>query len=78
MSKYILSIDQGTTSSRACLFDKTGHLVDQVQKDFPQIFPKPGWVEHNSDDIWNSVVYCLSEIFKKHNPEDIFSESKNA
>jgi glycerol kinase len=73
MSKYILSIDQGTTSSRACLFDKTGHLVDQVQKDFPQIFPKPGWVEHNPEEIWNSVVFCLSELLKKHNPEDIFS-----
>lgn len=73
MSKYILSIDQGTTSSRVCLFDKSGHLVDQAQKEFTQIFPKPGWVEHNPEEIWNSVVYCLSQIFKKHNAEDIFS-----
>lgn len=73
MSKYILSIDQGTTSSRVCLFDKSGHLVDQAQKEFTQIFPKPGWVEHNPEEIWNSVVYCLSQIFKKYNAEDIFS-----
>lgn len=73
MSNYILSIDQGTTSSRVCLFDKSGHLVDQAQKEFTQIFPKPGWVEHNPEEIWSSVVYCLSEIFKRHHPEDIFS-----
>lgn len=73
MSKYILSIDQGTTSSRVCLFDKSGHLVDQAQKEFPQIFPKPGWVEHNPEEIWNSVVFCLSEILKRHSADDIFS-----
>ncbi|MCK6597071.1 MAG: glycerol kinase GlpK [Bdellovibrionaceae bacterium] len=73
MSKYILSIDQGTTSSRVCLFDKTGKLVDQEQKEFTQIFPKPGWVEHNPEEIWNSVIYCITEIFKRHDSADIFS-----
>lgn len=73
MSKYILSIDQGTTSSRVCLFDKSGHLVDQAQKEFTQIFPKPGWVEHNPEEIWNSVVFCLLEVLKKYKAEDIFS-----
>ena len=73
MSKYILSIDQGTTSSRVCLFDKSGSLVDQEQKEFTQIFPKPGWVEHNPEEIWSSVIFCLKEILKKYNSKDIDS-----
>ncbi len=52
MEKYILSIDQGTTSSRAILFDHKGNNVCQVQKDLKQIYPQPGWVEHNPEEIW--------------------------
>lgn len=73
MSKYIISIDQGTTSSRVCLFNKAGQLVDQVQKEFRQIFPRPDWVEHDAEEIWQSVVYCLSEILKKYSSNDIDS-----
>ena len=65
MEKYILSIDQGTTSSRAILFNKAGEIVHTSQKEFTQIFPKPGWVEHNANEIWGSVLAviagCLSE-----------------
>jgi glycerol kinase len=73
MSKYIISIDQGTTSSRVCLFNKTGQLVDQVQKEFRQIFPKPDWVEHDAEEIWQTVVHCLKEIFTKYSSQDIDS-----
>jgi glycerol kinase len=59
--KYILALDQGTTSSRALLFDETGAIVAQAQKEFPQIFPKPGWVEHNPNDIWSSQAGVAAE-----------------
>jgi len=73
MSKYIISIDQGTTSSRVCLFNKNGQLVDQVQKEFRQIFPKPDWVEHDAEEIWQTVVYCLKEILTKYSSADVDS-----
>ena len=52
--KYILALDQGTTSSRAIIFDHTGSNKAVAQKEFPQIFPQPGWVEHNANDIWSA------------------------
>ena len=52
MGKYIMALDQGTTSSRTILFDKKGNIVCQANKEFEQIFPKPGWVEHNPEEIW--------------------------
>lgn len=65
MEKYILSLDQGTTSSRAILFNKNGEIVHSAQKEFTQYFPKPGWVEHNANEIWGSILAvvasCLSE-----------------
>ena len=48
---YILALDAGTTSSRAIIFDRAGGIVATAQKEFPQIFPKPGWVEHDPSDI---------------------------
>ena len=54
--KYILSIDQGTTSSRAILFNKSGAVVKISQKEFTQHFPKPGWVEHDALEIWQTVL----------------------
>jgi len=50
--KYILALDQGTTSSRAIVFDRSGSIAAVAQEEFPQIFPQPGWVEHNPNDIW--------------------------
>lgn len=65
MEKYILSLDQGTTSSRAILFNKKGEIVHSAQKEFTQYFPNPGWVEHNANEIWGSILAviasCLSE-----------------
>ena len=52
--KYILSLDQGTTSSRAIVFDQHGAIVAAAQQEFRQIFPQPGWVEHDADEIWAS------------------------
>ncbi|HMT02810.1 MAG TPA: FGGY family carbohydrate kinase, partial [Burkholderiales bacterium] len=52
MSKYILALDQGTTSSRAILFDKLGNIIATKQQEFSQIYPKPSWVEHNPHEIW--------------------------
>ncbi len=53
--KYILSIDQGTTGSRAIVYDKMGNIITSSYNEFPQYFPKPGWVEHNPEEIWDSV-----------------------
>jgi glycerol kinase len=65
--EYILSLDQGTTSSRAILFNKSGEIVDVAQKEFTQIFPKPGWVEHNAQEIWSSVTSVIAEVLSKTN-----------
>ena len=54
--RAILAIDQGTTSSRAMLFDRGGRPLGQAQKEFPQHFPQSGWVEHDPEDIWQSVT----------------------
>jgi glycerol kinase len=53
MSKYILALDQGTTSSRAIVFDNDGKIVSVAQKEFTQIYPKAGWVEHDPMEIWS-------------------------
>ncbi|KOR77726.1 glycerol kinase [Bacillus sp. FJAT-21352] len=66
METYILSLDQGTTSSRAILFNKSGEVLHIAQKEFNQYFPNPGWVEHNANEIWGSILSviasCLSEM----------------
>src|SRR4029079_2916937 len=56
MSKLVLALDQGTTSSRAILFDRVGRIVKIVQQEFPQIYPRAGWVEHDPEAIWNSQL----------------------
>ncbi|MDR2865145.1 MAG: glycerol kinase GlpK [Spirochaetaceae bacterium] len=61
MSKYLLAIDQGTTSSRAIIFDKQGNIIQSAQKEFTQIFPKPGWVEHDPFEIWSSQIGVVAE-----------------
>jgi len=62
---YILSIDQGTTSSRAIIFDENGNVKQIAQKEFTQYFPKPGWVEHDANEIWLSVVSVYMEAIVK-------------
>ncbi len=54
MAKYVLALDQGTTSSRAILFDHAGSIVSVAQQEFPQIYPSPGLVEHDPEAIWSS------------------------
>src|SRR5690348_6770728 len=65
--QYILSMDQGTTSSRAIVFDHAGSIVSVAQKEFRQIFPKPGWVEHDPRDIWSSQAGVAAEALTKAN-----------
>jgi len=60
--KYILSLDQGTTSSRAILIDNDGVICGKAQKEFKQIFPQPGWVEHDPNDIWSSQIGVATEV----------------
>jgi len=63
--KYVLALDQGTTSSRAILFNKNGSVLASAQKEFPQHFPKPGWVEHNPEDIWKSQLAVAKNVLRK-------------
>ena len=65
MEKYILSLDQGTTSTRAILFNKKGEIVHTAQKEFTQYFPKPGWVEHNANEIWGSVLSVIASVLSE-------------
>jgi glycerol kinase len=65
MTKHILALDQGTTSSRAILFDHAGSIVAVAQKEFRQIFPKPGWVEHDPRDIWSTQAGVAAEALTK-------------
>ena len=63
--KFILALDQGTTSSRAILFNKQGAIVADAQQEFRQIFPKPGWVEHDADEIWASQQSVATDVLRK-------------
>lgn len=65
LPNYILSLDQGTTSSRSIVFDKEGNIVSIAQKEFTQIFPKAGWVEHDPNEIWSSQAAVLAEALLK-------------
>ncbi len=65
MEKYILALDQGTTSSRAILFDHSGRIKSVAQKEFSQIFPQPGWVEHDPNEIWSSQASVAAEAIAK-------------
>ncbi|MGG4265663.1 glycerol kinase GlpK [Peribacillus simplex] len=73
MEKYILSLDQGTTSSRAILFNEKGEAVHSSQKEFTQYFPKPGWVEHNANEIWGSILAVIAGVLSESGvkPEQI-------
>ncbi len=71
--KYILALDQGTTGSRAFLFDAAGKITASAYQEFPQYFPKPGWVEHNADEIWDSCRRVIEKTLKisKVDPQKI-------
>ena len=63
--KYVMALDQGTTSSRCILFDKQGNICSMAQKEFSQIYPKPGWVEHDPMEIWSSQLSVATEAISK-------------
>ncbi len=65
MGKYVLALDQGTTSSRCILFDRAGNIISVAQQEFPQIYPQPGWVEHDPDEIWFSQKKVMQEAVAK-------------
>ncbi len=65
MNQYILAFDQGTTSSRAIVFDQKGNIVAVAQKEFEQIFPQPGWVEHDANEIWSTQLGVAAEAVTK-------------
>ncbi|HQV78171.1 MAG TPA: glycerol kinase GlpK [Chitinophagales bacterium] len=71
--KYILAFDQGTTSSRAILFDDNASIISVAQKEFTQIFPQPGWVEHDPNEIWQTQIDVAREVIAKANiqPQEI-------
>ncbi|MBN8634507.1 MAG: glycerol kinase GlpK [Anaerolineae bacterium] len=71
MPNYILALDQGTTSSRAILFDHDGRIVKTAQREFPQIYPQPGWVEHDPNDIWNSQLEVARQVVAGLQPGEI-------
>lgn len=73
MAKYVLALDQGTTSSRAILFDRGGNIVSVTNREFTQIYPKPGWVEHDPMEIWGSQIGVAQETIRKAGvePSDI-------
>jgi glycerol kinase len=65
MSDYVLALDQGTTSSRAILFDHSGKLVSGAQQEFPQLYPQPGWVEHDPEEIWQTQADMARQVLEK-------------
>ncbi|WP_185873994.1 glycerol kinase GlpK [Blattabacterium cuenoti] len=67
MKKYVLSLDQGTTSSRAIIFNKKGNIISVAQREFTQIYPYPGWVEHNAEEIWSTQASVALEAILKAN-----------
>ena len=73
MEQYILALDQGTTSSRAIIFDKKGSIIAVAQKEFAQFFPQPGWVEHDANEIWSTQLGVAAEAISKAglSPENI-------
>nr|WP_318692500.1 glycerol kinase GlpK [uncultured Treponema sp.] len=67
MAKYIMALDAGTTSNRCILFDHSGKICSVAQKEFTQIFPKPGWVEHDANEIWSTMIGVVAEAMAKVN-----------
>ncbi|HPX84862.1 MAG TPA: FGGY family carbohydrate kinase, partial [Bacilli bacterium] len=65
MRNYVLAIDQGTTSTRAIIFNKKTEIISQAQMEFSQICPKSGWVEHDPEEIWETVYHVIEETIYK-------------
>ena len=69
MAKYVMALDAGTTSNRCILFNKKGEIVSSAQKEFTQYFPKPGWVEHDANEIWSNQLGVAVEAMQKAGAE---------
>jgi len=67
MPRYVLALDQGTSSSRAVLFDEAGRPVASAQHEFPQLYPQPGWVEHDPEAIWASQLQAARDVLRESN-----------
>ena len=65
MKKYIMALDQGTTSSRCIIYDKHGNIISLAQKEFTQIYPREGWVEHDAMEIWSTQMGVAQEALLK-------------
>ena len=65
MAKYVMALDAGTTSNRCILFNEKGEMCSVAQKEFTQYFPKPGWVEHDADEIWSTQLGVAVEAMSK-------------
>ncbi|MCT2537307.1 glycerol kinase GlpK [Aquibacillus koreensis] len=65
MKKYMMALDQGTTSSRAILFNHDGEIVSVAQREFQQFFPQSGWVEHDANEIWTTITSCMADVLRK-------------
>ncbi len=75
MQQFIMALDEGTTSTRAIIFDHQGKKITEAQCEFPQYFPHPGWVEHNPNEIWNAVQSTIAQAFINSHirPEQVIS-----
>jgi len=78
MSKYVMALDAGTTSNRCILFNKKGEICSVTQREFTQYFPKPGWVEHDADEIWASMLGVAVEAMNiiGAEPSDIAASAR--
>ena len=63
--QYVMALDAGTTSNRAIIFDRNSKIVGVSQKEFTQYFPKPGWVEHDAEEIWSTMVTVMKEALEQ-------------
>ena len=61
MAKYVMALDAGTTSNRCILFDENGDICSMAQREFTQFFPQPGWVEHEAEEIWNTMLLVAQQ-----------------
>ena len=71
MAKYMMALDAGTTSNRCILFNEKGEMISVAQKEFTQYFPKPGWVEHDANEIWSTQLGVAVEAMQKVGVEEI-------
>ena len=69
MKKYVMALDAGTTSNRCILFNKKGEICSVAQREFPQYYPRPGWVEHDANQIWATQISVAVEAMQKINAE---------